>query len=37
MSYIVKLYARKIKDGLIVLSDVPPMWREDVRKYIEGE
>ena len=37
MSYIVKIYARKIKEGILVLSDVPEMWREAVRQYIEGE
>jgi len=31
----VKLYVRKIKVGEMMLEDVPPRWREAVRKALE--
>ena len=31
----VKLYVRKIKDNEITLSDVPILWREKTRQYLE--
>ena len=32
----VKLYLRKINEGKITIDDVPLLWREKVRKEIEG-
>lgn len=33
----VKLYLRKIKiEGTMTIDDVPLLWREKVRKEIEG-
>lgn len=32
----VKLYLRKIEEGKITIDDVPLLWREKVRKEIEG-
>lgn len=31
----VKLYLRKINEGKITIDDVPPYWREKVRKEME--
>lgn len=32
----VKLYLRKINEGKITIDDVPLLWREKVRKEMEG-
>lgn len=32
----VKLYLRKINEGKMTVDDVPLLWREKVRKEIEG-
>lgn len=32
----VKLYLRKINEGRMTIDDVPPLWREKVRKEMEG-
>ena len=31
----VKIYARRIKAGLMALEDVPMLWREQVRQLLE--
>lgn len=31
----VKIYARRIKAGLMTLEDVPMLWREQVRQLLE--
>lgn len=31
----VKLYVKRIKAGLMTIDDVPPLWREEVRKALE--
>lgn len=33
----VKLYVKKIKEGKMVLEEVPERWREEVRKALEEE
>ena len=32
-----KIYVRRIKAGLMVLEDVPMLWREKVKKLLEQE
>ena len=32
-----KIYARRIKAGLMTLKDVPEIWREKVKKLLEQE
>ena len=32
-----KIYARRIKDGLMALEDVPEIWREKVKQLLEQE
>lgn len=32
-----KIYARRIKAGLMTLEDVPEIWREKVKKMLEQE
>lgn len=32
-----KIYVRRIKAGLMVLEDVPAIWREQVRQLLEQE
>ena len=33
----VKIYVRKIKAGEMTLEEVPPRWREAVRKALEDD
>ena len=33
----VKIYARRIKAGLMALEDVPMLWREKVKQMLEQE
>ena len=33
----VKIYVRRIREGLMRLEDVPLRWREAVREALEGE
>jgi hypothetical protein len=33
----VSIYVRKIENGEMTLEQVPPYWREDVRRALEGE
>ena len=32
-----KIYARRIKAGLMALEDVPEIWREKVKHLLEQE
>ena len=32
-----KIYARRIKAGLMTLEDVPMLWREKVKQMLEQE
>lgn len=32
-----KIYARRIKAGLMSLEDVPMLWREKVKQMLEQE
>ena len=32
----IKLYVKKVREGIISLNDVPEKWREEVRKIVEG-
>lgn len=32
-----KIYARRIKAGLMTLEDVPEIWREKVKMLLEQE
>ena len=32
-----KIYARRIKAGLMALEDVPEIWREKVKQLLEQE
>lgn len=32
-----KIYARRIKAGLMTLEDVPEIWREKVKQLFEQE
>ena len=32
-----KIYARRIKAGLMTLEDVPMLWREKVKQLLEQE
>lgn len=32
-----KIYARRIKAGLMTLEDVPEIWREKVKQMLEQE
>lgn len=33
----VKIYVRRIKEGLMTIDDVPIRWKEEVRRALEGE
>lgn len=33
----VQIYVKLIKEGKRTIEQVPPIWREEVRKIIEGE
>ena len=33
----VAFYVKRIKAGKMTLEEVPPRWREDVRKALEDE
>lgn len=33
----VQLYVKLVREGKKKLEQVPPIWREEVRKIIEGE
>lgn len=33
----IKLYIKRIRDGLMTIDEVPPRWREEVRKMMEVE
>lgn len=33
----VKIYVRRIREGLMTIFDVPLRWREDVRKELEAK
>lgn len=32
-----KIYARRIKAGIMTIEDVPEIWREKVKKLLEQE
>ena len=32
-----KIYARRIKEGLMTLEDVPEIWREKVKQLLDQE
>ena len=32
-----KIYARRIKAGLMTIEDVPEIWREKVKQLLEQE
>ena len=33
----VKIYARRIKAGIMTIKDVPEIWREKVKQLLEQE
>ena len=33
----VKIYARRIKAGIMTIEDVPEIWREKVKQMLERE
>lgn len=33
----VKIYARRIKAGIMTIEDVPEIWREKVKQMLEQE
>lgn len=33
----VKIYARRIKAGIMTIEDVPEIWREKVKQLLEQE
>ena len=33
----VKIYVRRIKEGIMTIEDVPEIWREQVRQLLEQE
>lgn len=37
MSALVRIFASRIRAGQMTLEQVPPRWREDVRRALEGE
>ena len=32
-----KIYARRIKEGIMTIEDVPEIWREKVKQLLEQE
>ena len=33
----VKIYVRRIREGLMTIENVPTRWREEVRRVLEAE